>query len=140
MCIVPEASVVLSIPTLTSMVFRAEPAMLLISLCRNELRAEFIVKLPVLPSARYIPVVSIPTASLPRSSGDMVASSPLMVLSSGASMVNCTPIFLRVWVMETPQLKSTLRFCPPSPVMGAFTCSVAVMFSLGFMGSPVNST
>ena len=43
-----------------------------------ELSAEFIEKLLVLPSARYMPVVSMVTAILPLSSFDIVASSPLI--------------------------------------------------------------
>ena len=74
----PEASVLLSMPTLRSRVLKAEPAMLLISLWRKVLRAEFIEKLLVLPSARYMPVVSMVTAIFPRSSFDIVANSPLM--------------------------------------------------------------
>ena len=118
-------------PTLRSRVFRAEPAMLLISLCRKELRAEFMEKPLVLPSARYMPVEIIPTASLPRCSSVIVASSPLIPLSSGASMVKVTPMSFRVFVMATPQSKSTLLLGPLSLPTVAFTCSVAVMFSFG---------
>ena len=96
--------------------------------------------LPVLPSARYMPVVSIVTAILPRSSVDIAESSELTTLSSGASMVNCRPISLRVLVMTTPQSKATLRPMPLSSVTVALVRSVAVRFSRGFMGSPVNST
>ena len=55
--------------------------------------AEFIEKLDVLPSARYMPVVSIATACLPRSSTVMAWSWLWMVMSSGASMVNSSPMF-----------------------------------------------
>ena len=136
----PVASVALSMPTLRSRVFRAEPAMLLISLCRKELRAEFMVKLLVLPLARYMPVVSIVTATLPRSSTVIVASSPLMSLSSGASMMNCRPMSLSVLVMTTPQSKATLREAPLSLLTVALVRSVAVMLSFGFVASPANST
>ena len=140
MCDVPLASVVLSMPTLTSMVFRAEPVMLLISLCRKELRAVFMEKPAVLPSARYMPVVSIVTAILPRSSFDKAESSLLTALSSGASMMNSSPMSLRVLVMTTPQSKDTFLPMPLSSVTLALVRSVAVMFNRGFMGSPVNST
>ena len=43
----------------------------------NELRAEFMVKLEVLFSVRYIPVVSIVTARFPRSSSVSILSSSL---------------------------------------------------------------
>ena len=136
----PEASVLLSIPTLRSRVLKAEPAMLLISLWRKELRAEFIEKLLVLPSARYMPVVSMVMATLPRSSFDIVVSSPPIVWSSGASMMNSSPMLLRVLVMITPQSNATLRVVPPSVETVALVRSVAVMFRRGFIGSPVNST
>ena len=44
--------------------------------------------------------------------------------------------------MTTPQSKATLRLLPPSlpKETVAFVRSVAVMLSLGFIGSPVNST
>ena len=88
-----------------------------------------------------MPVVSMVTATLPRSSAVMVVSSPLMVLSSGASMINWRPMSLRVLVMTTPQSKLTLRLPLPSAKLTvALVRSVAVMLSLGFMGSPVNST
>ena len=137
---VPLASVVLSIPTLRSRVFSADPVMLLISLCRNELRAAFMENLLVLPLARYMPVVSIVTAILPRSSADIEVRSLLTVLSSGASMMNCRPMSLSVLVMTTPQSKATLRLAPSSSPTVALVRSVAVMFSRGFIGSPVNST
>ena len=96
----------------------------------------------VLPSVRNIPVVSIVTAILPRSSVDMACSSLLMVLSSGAEMMNCSPMSASVLVMTTPQSNTTERACEPSPLSltVALVRSVAVMFSRGFAGSPVNST
>ena len=136
----PEASVVLSRPMLRSSVFRALPVMLLISLCRKELSAEFMEKPLVLPSARYMPVVSMVTASLPRCSVLMEASSLLTALSSGALMMNSSPMSLSVRVMTTPQSKATLRLWLPSLLTAALVRSVAVMLSRGFMGSPVNST
>ena len=93
----------------------------------------------VLPSARYMPVVSMVTASLPRCSRPMACSSLWIIMSSGASRVNSTPMLLRVWVIFTPQSKSTLRPAPLEPETVALVRSVAVMLSVGFMGSPVNS-
>ena len=60
-----------STPKFRSRVRRALPEIWLIWLLRNALNAEFMVKLLVLPSARYRPVVSMVTASLPRSSFDI---------------------------------------------------------------------
>ena len=125
---------------LRSSVFSAEPVMLLISLCRNELSAVFMDSPLVLPSARYMPVVSMVTASLPRSSADMLCSSLLMALSSGAEMMNCSPMSFSVLVMTTPQSNVTNRPWLPSVLTDALVRSVAVMSSRGFMGSPVNST
>ena len=105
--------------------------MLLISLCRKELRAEFMEKALALPSERYMPVVSIPTATLLRWSSVIVASSPFTALSSGASMVKARPISFKVFVIDTPQWKSTLLPWPWSLLTVALTSSVAVMFSFG---------
>ena len=139
MRVLPEASEVWSMPTLMSMDFIALLVMLFISLCRNELSALFIENPPVLPSARYIPVVSMVTAALPRCSTLMAASSFFIVMSSGASRVNSSPMSCSVFVTFTPQSKSTVRLLPDSEPTFAFTRSVAVMFRRGFITLPVNS-
>ena len=54
-------------------------------------------------------------------------------------MMNFSPISLSVFVMTTPQLNSTLRPAPPSVETFVLVCSVAVMLSFGFIGSPINS-
>ncbi len=126
-------------PTERSRVRSALPEMLLISFCRNELRASFMENEERLLSERYMPVVSIVTATLPRSSVDMACSSLSMVMFSGASMMNSSPMLLSVWLIATPQLKVT-DCVVPSTVALALVSSVAVMLSFGFMSSPVNST
>ena len=125
-------------PNDRSRVRSALPVILPISLLRNELRAEFMEKLPV-PSARYMPVVSMVTANFPRWSTPMACSSLCSCMSSGASSVNSRPMSLSVLVILTPQSKSTLRPTPLLLETVALVRSVAVMFSVGFMGSPVNS-
>ena len=135
----PAASVDLSIPIDKSRVRSALPVILLISLFRNALRAEFMEKAPVLPSARYMPVVSIVTASFPRCSVPMACNSPCISISSGASRVNSRPMSLSVFVIFTPQSNVTLRPTPLAPDTVALVRSVAAIFSAGFMGSPVNS-
>ena len=126
-------------PRLRSKVLIALCVMLFISPCRNALRASFMVMLLLDSPLRYIPVVSIVTASFPLSSMPIVASSFFIAMSSGASSVNSSPMSLRVLVTFTPQLNATLRLLPPSETR-AFTLSVAVMFSRGFIMSPENST
>ena len=113
--------------------------MLFISLCKNELSALFIEKPPVLPSARYMPVVSIVTAIFPLCSTLMAASSFFNVMSSGASRVNSRPMSCSVLVTFTPQSNSTVRLLPDSEGTFAFTCSVAAMFRRGFITLPLNS-
>ena len=54
-------------------------------------------------------------------------------------MMNCSPMSLSVFVIITPHSKDTTRVAP-SLLTVAFVCSVAVMFSFGFIASPVNST
>ena len=117
----------------------ALPAILLISPCRNELRAEFIENDDVLPSVRYMPEASIVTAIFPRPSSLMVFSSSWIDMSLGASMRNSIPGDDSVFDSFTPQVKSTTRPMPVPSFTVAFTASVAVMFSVGSMGSPVNS-
>ena len=58
----------LSTPNPMSSVRSALPEIWLICELRKAESAEFMVKLDVLPSARYMPVVSMATACLPRSS------------------------------------------------------------------------
>ena len=114
--------------------------MLLISELRNELSAEFMEKEPVaLSPGRYMPVVSMDTASFPRCSTLMACSSLCSCMSSGASSVNSTPMLLTDRLMMTPQSNVTERPAPPSPATVALVRSVAMMFSDGFIGSPVNS-
>ena len=60
-------------------------------------------------------------------------------MSSGASRVNSKPMSSSVFVMMTPQSKSTLRPTPLLAETAVLTCSVAVMFNVGFIGGPVNS-
>ena len=139
MCEFPAMSVVLSKPNDRSSVRSAFPVILLISLFKNELRAEFIVKALVFPSARYMPVVSMDTASFPLCSLLIACSSPCRAMSSGESRVNSNPISLSVLVMMTPQSKSMLLPIPPAFATVAFVLSIALMFKVGFIGSPVNS-
>ena len=135
---VPSCSVELSMPNDRSMVFRALPAMLFISDCRNELRAEFIENFEVLPSERYMPVVSIVTASLPRSSGDFMLNSSDMVWFSGASIMNSSPMSFSVFDSFMP-VRNVTMWLTPSMFTLAFTVSLAVMCSRGFIISPVHS-
>ena len=107
---------------------------------RNELSALFMLNAPALVSERYMPVVSIVTASLPRFSTDCVISSLCISWSSGASMVNCRPMSLSVFVSSTPHSNVTLRPTPASFVTVVLFSSVAVMFRRGFIASPKNST
>ena len=62
-------------------------------------------------------------------------------MSSGALRVNSKPMSDSVFVMMTPQSNSTVRppWSPEPDETFAFVRSVAVMFSFGFIGSPVNS-
>ena len=130
-------------PSVMSTVFKALPAMLVISLCRNEFRALLASKPPDLPvpppSPRYMPVASMATASFPRSSLDMATSWFWMEASSGASRVNSSPMFSSELVMATPTSKLTDRGTSFSVTVER-TRSVATMFMLGFIGFPVNST
>ena len=66
-------------PMLTSTDFRALPVRLLISLSRKALSALFIIEPLVLPSERYMPVVSMVTAILLRCSTERALSSLLTV-------------------------------------------------------------
>ena len=120
---------------------RAFPAIFEISLCRKELRALFILNPPVeLPSAIYIPVTSMVTASLPRSSGLMAVSWSCTEASSGAERVKASPRFSSRWLRAIPTSKLTMRgLCPSSPTV-ARTRSVAVILSWGFITLPVHST
>ena len=73
----PLAIIVLSMlmPTSSPMVRMAEPAMLLISVCKYELKALFIENADGLASVRYMPDTNMVTATLPLPSTDMVFSS-----------------------------------------------------------------
>ena len=89
----PAALVELStdIPTSTPTERIAEPAILLISELRKEVRALFMENELVLPLARYMPEASIVMAILPRSSTLIVFSSSCKVASFGEEMINWMP-------------------------------------------------
>ena len=109
---VPSASVERSSPKDRSIVFSAAPVRFCISACRKLFRAEFIEKLEVLPSERYIPVVSIVTAIFPLSSCDIVFSSSATIWFSGALMMNCSPMSFSVLLSTTPVSKVHIWLVP----------------------------
>ena len=97
--------------------------------------------MPPLPPPRYMPVTSILTASLARSSAPLAVSSSCIAKSSGASRVNCRPRFSSRCVSSMPTSKFTRRGddCPAG-VTDVRTRSVATRFSVGSIGSPVHCT
>ena len=113
--------------------------MLLISFWRKLFSALLAVTPELFDEARYMPVQSIPTASLFFSSFGIPASSFCTLRSSGASMVKSSSMFSSVPATFSPVLNVTERLAPPDDTV-AFTSSLAAMLSDGFAGSPVNST
>ena len=94
----------------------------------------------LLEPSKYMPEASMVTASLERSSTLLELSFPCMSWSSGACMINSTPGLGKRLDSRTPASKSTiLPFPVPSDTL-VRTRSVAVMLSVGVVGSPVNST
>lgn len=139
MCRAPLPLTELSTPKLTSSERSALPVIWLIWLFRKALSAEFMENELVLPSARYMPVVSMATACLARSSLDMLCSWLCSVMSSGASMMNSRPMLESIWLTTTPQVNTATRPPDASPPTVALVCSVAVRWRAGSMGSPRNS-
>ena len=98
----------------------------------------FILKPPVeFPSAMYIPVTSIVTANLPRSSALMALSCSCTEASSGASSVKAKPRVSNRSVKAIPTSKLTIREASPSLPTFARIRSVALMFISGFIMFPV---
>ena len=137
----PAALVELStdIPTSTPTERIAEPAILLISELRNEVKALFMENELVFPLARYMPEASIVMAIFPRSSILIVFSSSCKVASFGEETINWMPGLFNVCESFTPQMKSTERPVPCPSFTVVLTFSVAVMFRVGLNGSPLNS-
>ena len=122
------------------MVSRALPAMLVISLCNKAFRALVVENPPLsLSPNKYMPVANMVTATFPRSSIDMAASWFCTVMSSGAAMVNSSPMFSNVRVMDSPTSKETVRGVSFSVTVARIR-SDAEMFKVGFRIGPLKST
>ena len=126
-----------------SIVFKALPAILLISLCKKLFNASPMLRfafVPLEPPARYIPVTSILTACFAFSSSPMRANSSCIAASSGASRINCKPRFSSRWVRAMPTSKFTIRVEFSPDVTLVRMRSVALRFSVGSITSPLHWT
>ena len=143
MCKLPFTSAALSILAVKSspIELRALPVIELTCVCRKLANAPLMAVLALaelLPS-KYIPDANIVTASFERSSTLFVLRIFCISWSSGAVIINSTPSLGNCLVRLTPHSKSTILPSPAPLDTLVLTFSVAVILSVGFIGSPVNS-